>query len=67
MANITPRPECMRNQGSQIYRITGKVTETMMQSCRALLTLSEAVSLGKPWDPLSQALVYPGVHWGNGG
>ena len=27
IANISPRTEFMRNQGCQIYKITGKITE----------------------------------------
>ena len=28
IANISPRTECMRNQGCRIYKITGKITES---------------------------------------
>ena len=34
MANISSSTECTRNQGCRIYRITGKITEPGVQSCR---------------------------------
>ena len=35
MANCSYRPECMRNQGSRIYRFTEQFNETTMKSCQA--------------------------------